>query len=190
MRSSPKTDGFTVVEIMVAMSLFAIVMSLTLTAYRFCFQNAMACSRQVGFTGDARLATQKIQRKVEMGTGLGVFTNALGVNIAMGGTHVASICFVNDDGNNNTLADNMLVYYPDVTTTNGRSVLCRCVSAIAGTPMFRINGTAPEAVSIAFHVGDTTNGVTTYLSKREGFQGVEMRMSASPRNIPTCYTEM
>jgi type II secretory pathway pseudopilin PulG len=188
MRTPTNRQGFTMAEIVIAAGLFAIVATMTVGAYCGAFRDAKGCCSQINYTATGRIAQQRITKYVENGRSAAVVSN--GVNIyAISLTNYSRIAYLDADNNPNTEGNNELVYYPDGTTTNNMSVLCNQVSAITTNTMFRIIATTPCSVGVAFHLGDTTNA-TDALNGRysgKGYQGINMRFTATPRNLMREY---
>ena len=172
---------------MVSMGLLSIVTVVILTGYLLGFRMSKSCGWQVDFTATGRETAQQLIRYIEAGRAASVTSN--GVEIVTLGLGFAKIAYEYDSSNKNTASNNLLAYYPDGTTSSNRVVICRYVTPIAGTPMFRVNAGAPSSVSFCFHVGDTTNAIDTHphSATGEGFQGTEIRCSATPRNMQRWY---
>lgn len=177
-------SGFTLVEVIIASGLFAILAMISIGAFGGAFRDSKACCSQIGCTAAARIAQQRITRYVEYGRSAAVVSN--GVNIyAVSLTNYCRVAYLDMDNNPGTENNNELVYYPDGTSTNNMVVLCYRVSAITTNPIFFIVSTTPSSVGVAFHVGDTNNtsdaAIGSYTG--QGYQGIDMRFTATPRNL-------
>lgn len=184
MRRAQDRHGFTLAEVVVAMGVFAIVSMIALSGYITAFSEVKACGWQVEFTAKARIAQQRITKYVESGRSAAVVSN--GVNIySINLQNYTRIAYVDTDSNPNTLNNNLLVYYPDGTTTNNGVVFCSRVGPIPGVTMFSMIAATPNSVGFAFHVGDTTNATDAVNGSFSGlgFQGVNMRFTVTPRNL-------
>lgn len=183
----PGSAGFTLAELMVSTAVLSIVTVVILAGYLLGFRMSKSCGWQVDFTATGREAAQQLIRYVEAGRAASVTSN--GVEIVTLGLGFAKIAYVDEDSNASTVTNNLLVYYPNGQFTSNRVVICQHVTPIAGTPMFRVNAGAPSSISFAFHVGDATNaaGGKIQSSTGEGFQGSEVRVSATPRNMQRWY---
>ena len=75
----------------------------------------------------------------------------------------------------------MLVYQ---RTGSADVILCRNVTALTdGSPIFSVVATTPQAIRIGFHVGDDPDGAEGRNTTGYGYQGLEVRFSATPRNL-------
>jgi hypothetical protein len=79
--------------------------------------------------------------------------------------------FQNGDGDDNTIADNVLVYIPNTATTN---TLLRMVRKLPNTPVFALTNLSTVIINLG--VADT------YASDFR--QSVELQLIAVPRNRP------
>ena len=186
-RKPSTKHGFTLVEVIIASGLFAIVATMTVGAFCGAFRDSKGCCSQINFTATARIAQQRITKYVENGRSAAVVSN--GVNIyAISLTNYCRIAYVDADSNPNTEANNQLIYYPDGTTINNALVLCSRVSPIRTndvSTIFRIISTTPSSVGVAFHVGDLTNATDAVAGSYtgQGYQGLDVRFTATPRNL-------
>ena len=62
------------------------------------------------------------------------------------------------------------------------STLRDMISPIDGEPMFQIASTSPRTALVSFHVGDLPPAGGGTLLLGGGYQGVEVRAAATPRN--------
>ena len=187
MRKASHRQGFTLTEVIIASGLFAIVATMTVGAFCGAFRDSKGCCSQINCTATARIAQQRITKYVENGRSAAVVSN--GVNIyAISLTNYCRIAYLDSDNNNNTEANNQLVYYPDGATTNNALVLCCRVSPIQTndtSTIFRIISTTPCSVGLAFHIGDLTNATDAVAGSYtgQGYQGIDVRFTATPRNL-------
>lgn len=187
--SSSFIHAFTLTEVMVAVALFSLVVIAAFTLFSTSSRMTRAGGSQVRFTNSGRLAAQKIAQLVEAGKAIGVSTS--GLDIITLNLTCARIAYDDTDGNPDTVSNNYLVYIPDVTQpTQGRRILCDYISAIGDEPMFSIIPSSPSAAKFVFHVGDSTNTAdTSEYGTGLGYQGIEIRFSATPRNLQRWYDE-
>jgi prepilin-type N-terminal cleavage/methylation domain-containing protein len=177
-------QGFTLAEVVIAAGLFAIVATMTVSAYCYAFRDAKICGSQIEYTARGRTAQQRITKYIENGRSAAVVSN--GVNVyAISLTNYCRIAYLDADNTPSTEGNNELVYYPDGTTTNNMLVLCCQISAITTNTMFNIIQSTPCSVGIAFHIGDTTNATDALNGSYSGmgYQGINMRFTATPRNL-------
>jgi hypothetical protein len=174
----------TVVEAVIATALSALAMAAVLAAFGYGTRVARAGAYQVLFTRMGRAASQRIARRIEQAKAVRV--TATGVDLIAPDLRVSRVYFDTGDGDVETVSDNRLLYDPDTGATGDVEVLCRHVSPLPGEPMF---GTLPSGARLCFHVGDGTNAAQGAFSRTgAGYQGVEVRMGAAPRNLQRWYT--
>jgi hypothetical protein len=180
--------GFTLPEVAIASGLLVFVCAGVLAAFLTGLKMSVAGGNQVRFTALGREAAQKISRFVEDGKSVGVTTQ--GLEIVTVNLMAARIYLDDRDGDPDTVADNFLMYDPDSDplVTGDEREICNYVSPIPGEPMFSLVPATPDAVSVCFHVGDGTNiSHASFSGTGEGYQGVEVRVSATPRNLQRWY---
>lgn len=182
-----RRGGFTLTEVMVASSLSALVAAGAFSAFSVASRSALAGRSQVQFNDAARLVSQKLVEYVEEGRTVGVATpNAL--DIIMLDLRNAQIRLVDGDGNPGTVTDNKLVYDPDVNVSGNEKTLCNYVSSIGTNDLFSIVAVSPSAARFCFHIGDGTNVTdASFSGTGPGYQGIEVRISATPRNLQHWY---
>jgi hypothetical protein len=101
---------------------------------------------------------------------------------------VARISFNDGDSNPSSTEDNTLRYTPDAIAGSEAKDLCSHVMPIGDSAIFQVLPTSPISVVVRFHLGDG------YLDADrdahitgKGYQGVEVRFSATPRNLPNFH---
>jgi prepilin-type N-terminal cleavage/methylation domain-containing protein len=186
---SRRPNAFTLTELMVAMALMSLVSIMSITLFATSSRMTRAGGSQVKFTNDGRLVSQEIAQLVEAGKAIGVST--AGLDIVTINLTCARIALEDLDSNPLTVKDNSLVYIPDTTKPNeGRKTLCSYVSAVGDEPIFSTIPSSPSAAKFVFHIGDSTNVPDTcYSGTGLGYQGLEIRFSATPRNLQRWYDE-
>jgi len=192
MNAHPRIDGrsaagFTLVEVMIAVSIFIVLIAMAIAAYTSTMRFASEGSTHVNFIDTARAAEQQILKYVQAGGAVGVEAEA--IRLYMPDDTIARIKFEDDDGDPQTVADNRLVYDPNESVANNDVEICREVSPIDGEPMFKLVATSPRSVILSFHVGEVPpeDSDGSELLAGQGYQGVEVRVSATPRNQGTIY---
>lgn len=183
--SKNREAGFSLVELVIALGLAGLVSAAAFTALISVIRQGRAGASQVQFTSMGRIATQKIARYVEQGRFVGLTSN--GVNIISLDFDVNRIYFRDIDGDPDTVEDNQLVYDRDVATAGGVKAICTHVRPIAGEDMFLVVDSTATA-RFNFHVGDGTNtAAASFSGTGFGYQGIEIRTSATPRNEQRWY---
>ncbi|MFC1452837.1 prepilin-type N-terminal cleavage/methylation domain-containing protein [Verrucomicrobiota bacterium] len=183
----PGRRGFTLVEVMIATALMTIALVAVFVVFAFASRLARAGLYQVQFTGEGRIAQQKITRLIEEAKAIAVSSN--GINLIAIDLGVSRIYFDDGDGNEATVDDNKIFHDPDLSTTSDTErVLCTFVSPMLGHPLFAMSTTNAGAAAVRFHVGDGTNVQDAVFSRTGiGYQGLEVRFSAAPRNLQLWY---
>ena len=92
------------------------------------------------------------------------------------------IRFIDEDSDPTTLGDNVLQVDPDISVASNETVLCDFVSAIPGEEMFQIVPSSPRSALVVFHVGERPPNGAPQLLAGQGYQGIEIRCAATPRN--------
>ena len=179
-----RRQGFTLAEIVVTVGVFGIVTASIFTIMVMMARQTLAGTSQVRFIARARYAQQKIARYIVSNKYFEIpDTNTISLNNS--DNTRSAIVYQNIDGNNATLNDNMIVYQ---SIGNPDLILCRNVTPLMdGTPMFSVISTTPQAIRVGFHVGDNPNGDEGRSRTGYGYQGVEVRFSATPRNLQLWY---
>jgi len=174
------SDGYTLMEIMFAMSILTTVVVLSMNLYISIMGHARESSVQVSLIGKARLAEQKIVKFVQGSRAVGAKTNQL--EFVMMDLTQGQIRFIDEDSDPTTLEDNILQVDPDVSVASNESVLCDFVSPIPGEEMFQVMPSSPRTALVVFHVGERPPTGGPQLLAGQGYQGIEIRCAATPRN--------
>ena len=61
--------------------------------------------------------------------------------------------------------------------------VCTHVTPISNAPMFKVYAAAPQSVMVRFHVGDASPSEPRRYESGPGYQGLEVRFAATPRDI-------
>lgn len=181
-------EGFSIIEAMLALTILAAIFALSVGAFVHVLRTTIPGSSQAHFIDMSRIAEQQISDYIHCGKAIGVDTNCIYVmttNFAM-----YRILFEDQDGNPDTVEDNVLKYDPDPFTYDDEETICNYVSPLQGEDMFSILSLSPAAVAVAFHLGDgSAEEYTTDGGTGRGYQGLEVRFSATPRNLQLWYDE-
>lgn len=170
---------------MVATTLLVGVVSLSISLTVSTLIHAREGSIQLSVIGKARNAKQLIVRNIQQGRAVGADSNHF--SIVRADFSEAAIRFVDGDNNPDTIQDNRLEYDPDITLGGDQVVLCDHVSPVPGEPMFQVLSTSPRSASMTFHVGERAPPGGEDLLSGDGYQGIEIRLSAHPRNNKGTY---
>jgi len=185
-----RNRGFSLPELLVSAVLLALLLSVATGGFGVGINAAKSCGYQADYTAKGRAAAQKLIRYIEAGQVAALASTSNGVDILVGFVSARIAYMADSDGNASTTNDGALFYYPNSLSTNGGILICKPVSPIAGSTMFRINPAAPSSVSFAFNLGDRTNATDASRGSASGsgYQGIEVRISATPRNMKRWYS--
>lgn len=182
-----RKGGFTLPEVMTAAFIGALVAGGVLSAVSILMLQTRAGVSQVRFIQEARRAQQWMVREVQRNKYFEIHEAGQTLFLYSIDNALTQIRYVDDDGNALTVADNRI----ELVRPNGDvRVLCRHVSPILGAqPVFRVRSAGASAVLMAFHVGDSTavNAAERRYETGPGYQGLEIRMAATPRNLQRWY---
>jgi prepilin-type N-terminal cleavage/methylation domain-containing protein len=200
-----RNPGFTLTEVMVATVLLTLVCASVFAAFKSSLRWTRAGTSQAQFMANARIAGDNILSLIERGKSITVLTNSYMIKINFPDLSSGTIYFTNSDNNVSTVADNVLVYDPTPGTPGNSYVLCTYVRPVDedtnslgfGDPSRIFTPTNNQdnpivfnSVMIRFHVGDGTNVQDlSFSGTGQGYQGTEVRMSATPRNVQKWYNE-
>jgi prepilin-type N-terminal cleavage/methylation domain-containing protein len=175
--------GYTLAELMVAMSIFTVVMAAALTGFGMAARRTRAGTRQALYNQMARSAQQRLARLVEEGKTVALEGDDLIVTLVDFTT--AAIRFEPGTNHPTRWEDNVLAYYADKDDASTRTVVVRRVSPIDGEAMFGIQASSPISAQISFHVGESAAEQAE--AGGPGLSGVDVRMSSTPRNRQLWY---
>jgi type II secretory pathway pseudopilin PulG len=179
-------EGTTIVESILSMSILAVCMSLTIGTLTALSRTTKAGATQAHYIRTSRQAEQLITRKVQKAKAVGVEDGA--VFLTLTNYTMASIKYVDADENPKTVEDNYIIYDPNLFDWDDEEILCGYVSVLNNEDMFEINPLYPSAVHFAFHIGDAeASGPVGPYEAGFGYQGVDVRFSATPRNRQYFY---
>jgi prepilin-type N-terminal cleavage/methylation domain-containing protein len=183
-----RSSGFTLVEIMVAVSLSAIVGIGAMGLLTYAGQVSRAGGFQVRFNAMARQSATRITRAVENAKTISVTADT--VSLIAPDMKISRIRF-DDGGDPGNVHNNRLLLYPDIAQPTKFVVLSTHVSEIPGEAMFGVVPTTPRTARVAYRVGDGTNDTMRAFSRPgRAYQGVEVRVSATPRNLQRWYESL
>ena len=172
--------GYTLVELMMATAILTAVLSMGIRIYTQTMTHAQEGSTHLSMIGKARSAEQRIVLLVYSARAVGAKTNQL--DIVMEDLTQGQLRFIDQDSDPTTLEDNILEVDPDTSVANNEFVLCNFVSPIAGEQMFRVVPSSPRTALVSFHVGERQPAGGPNLLAGQGYQGMEIRLAATPRN--------
>lgn len=176
--------GFTLVEVIVSLALATIIGATAISIMIHAARVSKTGGNQARYTALARKASHRITRAIESAKAVGATTNSL--QLFMTDMTLAQIVF-DDGGDPDDVQSNDLLYFPNIADTNFYT-LSSYISPIPGEAMFGMVPTTPRTARIVFRVGDGSNDTQRAFSRAsEPLQGVEVRVSATPRNLQRWY---
>ena len=185
---SPR-GGFTAAEVLLAVMLFGVVTACVMPFIVWVMRFSRGGSQQAEFTMLARQSETIITRRIEAGRAAEASSNGVDIMYA-GSATVARLEFVDLDANPLTLSNNVIRFDPNTEITGNEQNVCGYVGAMPGEVMFTNLDLSPRAIRFRYYVGEGTNAnyAGTY-SSSPGYQGLEVRFSAAPRNVGNFYNE-
>ena len=189
-RSARPRSAFTLPEVLIASALSVLILTGTVAFMSFAgkslsgaatqtFLNAEAGSGMEFILGRVRLATSistdASQNTLTLGFDDNFNTDANGDGKPYNDVdHREQFQFRNGDGNDATIADNVLVYIPNTTSTNSQTLL-RSVRKLPNTPIFTLTNLSTVIINLG--VADTYTN--------DWRQSIELQLIAVPRNRPS-----
>jgi len=188
-RNQAGNGGFTLPEVLITTAIVGIVTAGVYRVFIGTLLETKAGTSQAVYIDWGRRAASRIMRYVEQGQSVTVpnphkmLITSIDISVYPPVTTVATLEFTDADSDPSTLADNALTYDPDTSVSGDERTVCTHVTPIAGTPMFKVYAAAPQSVLVRFHVGDASPSEPRYYESGPGYQGLEIRFAATPRDI-------
>jgi prepilin-type N-terminal cleavage/methylation domain-containing protein len=180
-------SGFTFSEVLIAVMLFGLVTAFVTPGLIWMMRFARGGSQQVEFTQMARRSQLFIARAVSSGKYVSASTNEVQIFVA-GSNVIQRVFFADLDNNPSTISNNVLQFDPDASVDDDEYTICNYVCRLPGEALFTNAAASPKSVNFRYHVGEGSNAYySSVFSSSPGFQGVEVRFSATPRNVQTFY---
>lgn len=184
--AASRQRGFTLTEVILACSLLVMVTAIVIPCLTWAMRIGRSGSQQAQYTIAARQSEIKIARLIQAGKTVGVVSNV--VQITTVTNTLATITFADLDNNPTTLSNNVLRFDPNTATTGGEINICSWVSPIPGEPLFTNVSVSRTAVAFSYYIGEGTNAsYASHFGSSPGYQGIEVRFSATPRNLQSLY---
>jgi len=177
--------GFTISELVMATFVMMAMMALAVGVFTSTMRSGREGSFHLQTIDESRSVEQTIARLIRRGRAVSVSGNSVRIVMADGGEE--QIRFIDQDSDPETLDDNILQYDPTVGAGGDEVTLCRQVTALTSEAMFQTVATSPKSALLSFHLGEVPKPGDA-LMVGEGYQGVEIRLAATPRNLCTVYT--
>ncbi|MBP7275345.1 MAG: prepilin-type N-terminal cleavage/methylation domain-containing protein [Kiritimatiellae bacterium] len=188
-----RRGGFTLPEVLITLVIFSLVAGGAYVGILSLMLQSKTARTQVSYIQDARRSHQWLLREVQRNKYYVIQNGGLTLQLYSITNSCTTLRFLTGDGSIATPEDNVIeCEWPDGTSR----VVCREISLIpdkfgeseATVPLFRpMQGSG--AVLISYHVGDA---MVSGASERRnltgpGYQGVEVRLAATPRNLQRWY---
>ena len=177
--------GFTLMETLVSTSIGMMVLIATLSTFIYSARHGGALRYQIDFNGEARSLTIKYTDIIERTKGALVEdNNSVLLEYTDGGK--GHIRYIDQDNDESTLEDNVIVYIEDDKEPDKTKTLCTYALPIGDIPVFRLfNGT--KTMCLTVHIGDADKNSGIKDTTGPGRQGVEVHISAESRNMQRVY---
>jgi type II secretory pathway pseudopilin PulG len=191
MNTHTHVSGFTLVELVVAVSISLLVSLALFTVFSMVNKMTYAGNRQVNYNDIARKAQGKMIAIIEESRACGVQTPTFLVLTrpsSSGGLITGSLKYFDTDNNPATVSNNCIIYDPDTSVAGNEQTLCYYVSPMDGSStVFKMLNISPATVGVTLHVGDATNTPGAGILNT-GYQGFVLQFSATPRNLQWWYS--
>ena len=188
--SRMRRSGHTLIELMVAMLVYGLLMTAVINMFVVIFNQSKAGAAQVRHMANARRIEQVVLRAVQDGKAISVVSNTLYI-LKPGSSTYSSFSYRDTDGKSSTVTNNFFIYDPDIDVASNEIVVCSDISPIGTQTIFSTRAVSPMAATLTFHLGESTNAYVnpayTLFGKTMGIRGVEVRFSATPRNLQYWY---
>jgi prepilin-type N-terminal cleavage/methylation domain-containing protein len=179
-KTSISRTGFTLVEVMVGMSLTSLVVVAALTLFIQSARQFQDGSEHITFVDEARRAEQQVANIIQNARAASVTAgNSSSLNIVQPNLTNSRLYFQPGD----SPEESQLIFDANINVNGDEDVIATYVSEIANTPMFRIVSGSNNTTLVSFYVGlrPPTDGATAGV--RKSYTGAIIHMAASPRNI-------
>lgn len=182
--------GFTLVEALIAGTLMLLLVLMVTSSMLESLKSTKAGTSQVQYLSNARFAQEKIMKivndgwilsTINSGAQLLIQTDPVGDN-----SIVQSLIWYQDqDNNSNTTANNFLWYDPNRVVAGDERILLRNVRPLGTNAIFTVvnGGRGAGTARFRFHVGDSSTELGKFSTSGMGYQGVDVKFSATPRDL-------
>ena len=185
-----KQNGFTLVEALIAGSLMLLLVLMVTSTMLESLKSTKAGTSQVQYLSNARIAQEKIMKIVNDGWLLKAINNGSQLLVQydpVGDKTIvqALIWYQDQDNNVNTTANNLLWYDPNRVVSGDERILLRNVRPLGTNSIFTVvnSGRGAGTARFRFHVGDSSAEYGKFSASGMGYQGVDVKFSATPRDI-------
>ena len=185
-----KQNGFTLVEALIAGSLMLLLVLMVTSTMLESLKSTKAGTSQVQYLSNARIAQEKIMKIVNDGWLLKAINSGSQLLVQYDPvgdkTIVQGLIWYQDQDNNvNTTANNLLWYDPNRVVAGDERILLRNVRPLGTNAIFTVvnSGRGAGTARFRFHVGDSSAEYGKFSASGMGYQGVDVKFSATPRDI-------
>ena len=177
----PGRSGFTLTEVIVAMSLTSLIVVASISFFVGTMRHSQDGTEHVSFIDEARAAENLIGQRIQCARAVAIRDSSLDI-VQMDLTK-SRLYLQDGDGDPGTPEDNVLFFDPDTETGDDGYEVCKFVSLFEGEPLFQTLSTSPRTALISFYVGlRPPTEVGDRAAIRKSYHGAEVRMTATPRN--------
>ena len=185
-----KQNGFTLVEALIAGSLMLLLVLMVTSTMLESLKSTKAGTSQVQYLSNARIAQEKIMKIVNDGWLLKAINSGSQLLVQYDPvgdkTIVQGLIWYQDQDNNvNTTANNLLWYDPNRVVAGDERILLRNVRPLGTNAIFTVvnSGRGAGTARFRFHVGDSSAEYGKFSASGMGYQGVDVKFSATPRDL-------
>lgn len=176
---------YTLTEVLVAASLGTILIAGFMSFISMASVKLKTGQAQIMFNQKGRYGAEWITRRVESGRMVLSEADGLTAYIANVDNTLSVLTYEDADGNANTIRDNAIWYQPNSLSTTDKRILLPYVSKLGTTPLFAtLNG----SLWVRCHIGDTAPVSQSDGLSGPGYQGLQIRFVATPRNLGQIWT--
>lgn len=174
----------TLTEIIIYMGLAGVLSAMVFSFTMMARSGVTQQQHQMKYTSIGKFGGERLVTLVRKGRTVSV-VNGDEIRIMHPEKKIKQLQFIDEDGDPNTIDDNVIVCDPDYPSTKSYEVVS-CVNPINVTtadekPIFKKIGN--NGVRMCFHVGDPPNVEKAKYKSGSGYQGIQIRVTAKPRDV-------
>jgi len=181
-----RRQPFTLTEILIATSIGVIVAGMVLGFVVMGATRLKSGQNQVKYNHWARYSGQRLTSLVQNARLAVSAADGMSALVVQPNDVISRLYYADGDGVPGTLDDDAIWYDPDTEVTRDEHMLVRHATPLHGEPVFSQIG---AALVVRFHVGDVIgSSARSDLLTGPGYQGLQVRVVATPRNIGQIWT--
>ena len=177
--------AYTLMELMIATTIGLIVTGTVITFVIMASERMKSSQNQLAANHRGRFGGSRITNLIRNARVVSAEEDGYAAMIANPDRTLSLLYFDNVDGNLQTIEDNNIVYDPDVSVSMDETVLVPRVTPLEDEPIFAMVG---DALAVRFHTGDSFPTAACDHLTGKGYQGIQIRVLARPRNVAQMWT--